>query len=174
VVERYRVRGEENVLMKVQAADTDELTDVVDLFFELGQIAMSIVQRAPYLSAASLCCTMVDGPQGSANLHLHTRACAGRKTIAALVEYVETRTDVDVIAITDHDDVASEVRAREAAARRGQRVQVIPGVEISTRRVICSASMSRNDRRRTGRMCTLRSGSCDVVVFASLLIRSLV
>jgi Lrp/AsnC family transcriptional regulator, leucine-responsive regulatory protein len=47
VVECHRVTGEENVLMKVQAADTDELTEIVDLFFELGQIATSIVQRSP-------------------------------------------------------------------------------------------------------------------------------
>lgn len=47
VVECHRVTGEENVLMKMQAADTDELTDVVDLFFALGQITTSIVQRSP-------------------------------------------------------------------------------------------------------------------------------
>ena len=47
VVECHRVTGEENVLMKVQAADTDELTEVVDLFFALGQITTSIVQRSP-------------------------------------------------------------------------------------------------------------------------------
>jgi Lrp/AsnC family leucine-responsive transcriptional regulator len=41
------VTGEENVLIKVQAADTDELTEVVDLFFALGQITTSIVQRSP-------------------------------------------------------------------------------------------------------------------------------
>jgi len=47
VVECHRVTGEENVLLKVQAADMDELTDVVDLFFALGQITTSIVQRSP-------------------------------------------------------------------------------------------------------------------------------
>ena len=47
VVECHRVTGEENVLMKVQAADTDELTEVVDLFFALGQITTSIVQHSP-------------------------------------------------------------------------------------------------------------------------------
>lgn len=49
VVECHRVTGEENILMKVQAADTDELTEVVDLFFALGQITTSIVQRSPVL-----------------------------------------------------------------------------------------------------------------------------
>ncbi len=47
VVECHRVTGDENVLLKVQVADMDELTDVVDLFFALGQITTSIVQRSP-------------------------------------------------------------------------------------------------------------------------------
>jgi len=47
VVECHRVTGEENVLLKVQAADMDELTEVVYLFFALGQITTSIVQHSP-------------------------------------------------------------------------------------------------------------------------------
>ena len=47
VVECHRVTGDENVLLKVQVADTDELTEVVDLFFPMGQITTSIVQRSP-------------------------------------------------------------------------------------------------------------------------------
>ena len=47
MVECHRVTGEENVLLKVQAADMDELTEVVDLFFALGQITTSIVQHSP-------------------------------------------------------------------------------------------------------------------------------
>ncbi len=47
VVECHRVTGDENVLVKVQAADMDELTEVVDLFFALGQITTSIVQQSP-------------------------------------------------------------------------------------------------------------------------------
>src|SRR3984893_11716613 len=49
VVECHRVTGEEDVLLKVQAADTDEVTEVVNLFFALGQITTSIVQRSPVL-----------------------------------------------------------------------------------------------------------------------------
>ena len=47
VVECHRVTGEENVLLKVQAVDMNELTEVVDLFFALGQITTSIVQQSP-------------------------------------------------------------------------------------------------------------------------------
>src|SRR5712691_2379603 len=50
-----------------------------------------------------------------------------------LVDYVEHRTDLDVIAITDHDETSASVEGRDWAARQGYRVQVIPGVEITTR-----------------------------------------
>lgn len=51
----------------------------------------------------------------------------------ALVEHVEQRTDLDVIAITDHDEIAAALEARAWAERHGYRVQVVPGVEVSTR-----------------------------------------
>jgi predicted metal-dependent phosphoesterase TrpH len=49
------------------------------------------------------------------------------------VDYVEAHTDMDVIAVTDHDETSGSLEAREWATRRGYRVQVIPGVEVSTR-----------------------------------------
>jgi predicted metal-dependent phosphoesterase TrpH len=54
-------------------------------------------------------------------------------TPSALVDYVEEATDLDVIAITDHDETSASVEARDYAARRGYRVQVVPGVEVTTR-----------------------------------------
>jgi predicted metal-dependent phosphoesterase TrpH len=50
-----------------------------------------------------------------------------------LVDYIEHRTDLDVIAITDHDETSASLEGREWAARRNYRVQVIPGVEVTTR-----------------------------------------
>ena len=50
-----------------------------------------------------------------------------------LVDYVEQHTELDVIAITDHDETSASLEAREWAARRGYRVQVVPGVEVTTR-----------------------------------------
>lgn len=47
VVECHRVTGEESLLLKVQVAGLDHLTDVVDQFFALGQITTSIVQGSP-------------------------------------------------------------------------------------------------------------------------------
>src|ERR1700736_3591010 len=50
-----------------------------------------------------------------------------------LLEYVEHRTALDVIAITDHDETCASLEARELAVRHGYRVQVVPGVEVTTR-----------------------------------------
>jgi predicted metal-dependent phosphoesterase TrpH len=50
-----------------------------------------------------------------------------------LVDYVEHETDLDVIGITDHDEMAGGLEGRAWAARQGYRIQVIPGVEVSTR-----------------------------------------
>jgi predicted metal-dependent phosphoesterase TrpH len=70
---------------------------------------------------------------GRADLHLHTRASDGLMSAEALVDYVERRTALDVIAITDHDEVTAALRARDRASRLGYRVQVIPGIEVTTR-----------------------------------------
>jgi predicted metal-dependent phosphoesterase TrpH len=70
---------------------------------------------------------------GRADLHLHTRASDGLMSTQVLVDYVDHQTDLDVIAITDHDETSASVEAREYAARRGYRVQVVPGVEVTTR-----------------------------------------
>lgn len=51
----------------------------------------------------------------------------------ALVDYAERATELDVIALTDHDETSAALEAREYAARRGYRVQVVPGVEVTTR-----------------------------------------
>ncbi|HET6317038.1 MAG TPA: hypothetical protein VFG86_11305, partial [Chloroflexota bacterium] len=70
---------------------------------------------------------------GRADLHLHTRASDGMMSVPELVDYAEQETDLDVIAVSDHDDVGPSLDAREYAARRGYRVQVVPAVEVTTR-----------------------------------------
>ena len=70
---------------------------------------------------------------GTADLHLHTLASDGLIGACDLVDHVERNTDLDVIAITDHDEVSAALQAREWAERRRYRVQVVPGVEVSTR-----------------------------------------
>lgn len=68
-----------------------------------------------------------------ADLHLHTNVSDGMYSIAALLDYVELRTDLDVIAVTDHEDVTGGLRAQELAAKRGSRIEVVVGAEVTTR-----------------------------------------
>ena len=69
---------------------------------------------------------------GKADLHIHTRVSDGLATVSQVLEYVEHQTDLDVVAITDHEDAAGGLLARELAARRGYRFEVIAGAEITS------------------------------------------
>lgn len=69
---------------------------------------------------------------GKADLHLHSRVSDGLATVEQLLEYVEHHTDLDVIALTDHEDETGGHRARELAAKRGYRFEVIVGAEITS------------------------------------------
>lgn len=70
---------------------------------------------------------------GKADLHIHSTYSDGIDSIPKILDYVEHQTDLDIIAIADHDDVRGAHEARELAARRGYRVQVVMGTEITTR-----------------------------------------
>ncbi len=64
-----------------------------------------------------------------ADLHIHTTASDGKLTPVQVVSHA-LGTDLDVIAITDHDTLAGIESARKAAL--GTRLRIVPGVEIST------------------------------------------
>jgi predicted metal-dependent phosphoesterase TrpH len=70
---------------------------------------------------------------GLADLHLHTLASDGLIGPRALIDHVVAHTDLDVIAVTDHDETSAALEAREYAARRGHALEVVPGVEVTTR-----------------------------------------
>jgi predicted metal-dependent phosphoesterase TrpH len=74
--------------------------------------------------------TKKEGP-GKADLHVHTAAGDGMASARQILEYAEASTDLDVIAVTDHDNVRGGLEAREACARGNYRVQVIPGAELT-------------------------------------------
>jgi hypothetical protein len=67
-----------------------------------------------------------------ADLHIHTRISDGFATVEETLAYIEHETDLDVVAITDHEDAAGGLRAREIAARHGYRFDVVAGAEITT------------------------------------------
>ena len=51
---------------------------------------------------------------------------------AELFTHIEARTDLDLIAVTDHDDIRGALAARELHARRQYAFAIIPGIEITT------------------------------------------
>lgn len=65
-----------------------------------------------------------------ADLHLHTVHSDGTATVCELLEHV-ARTDLRVIAVTDHDTIVGALEARRMASAYG--VEVIVGEEVSTR-----------------------------------------
>ncbi len=68
---------------------------------------------------------------GKADLHIHTSySYDGTATVPAVLEYVARHTDLDVIAITDHDVIDGALEAMALAPHYG--IEVIPGIEIST------------------------------------------
>lgn len=68
---------------------------------------------------------------GKADLHIHTSASDGMADAQELLDYVETKTDLDVIAVTDHDNPKGAEAVREAWAKGRYRFEVIPGIEVT-------------------------------------------
>jgi predicted metal-dependent phosphoesterase TrpH len=69
---------------------------------------------------------------GKADLHIHTTAGDGLDSVEAILDHVEHATQLDVVAITEHDNLLVGLEAREVAAKRGLRTRVVPGAEITT------------------------------------------
>jgi predicted metal-dependent phosphoesterase TrpH len=74
------------------------------------------------------------GRRGKADLHLHTLYSDGTATVLQLLEWVEQNTDLDVIAITDHERIDGALRARELHAAGGFSFELVIGEEVTTRR----------------------------------------
>lgn len=69
---------------------------------------------------------------GRADLHIHTLASDGTAGVVEILDHVERSTDLDVIAITDHERIDAAAAGRSIARDRGLRVEVIVGEEITT------------------------------------------
>jgi len=69
---------------------------------------------------------------GKADLHMHTTTSDGLVSPQNLVEkYLEA--GVDVIAVTDHDLVSGGYKARDYVKRKGIKLEVIIGTEVSSK-----------------------------------------
>ena len=53
-------------------------------------------------------------------------------SLAKMLDHVQNHTDLDVIAVTDHDDIEGGYLARELAAKRNYTFEVVVGTEVTT------------------------------------------
>lgn len=68
---------------------------------------------------------------GLADLHIHTTYSPdGTSSVSAVLKYAVHHTNLDVIAITDHDKIDGALRAVDIAPSYG--IEVIPGIEVSS------------------------------------------
>jgi predicted metal-dependent phosphoesterase TrpH len=74
-----------------------------------------------------------DKPHGRADLHVHTLASDGVSSVEEILAFVMQQTQLDVIAIADHDRVDAAHAARAIARARDLPVEVVIGEEVSTR-----------------------------------------
>jgi predicted metal-dependent phosphoesterase TrpH len=72
------------------------------------------------------------GRLAKADMHIHSGAGDGVASVAQILEYVEHETDLDLIAITDHDLIHGALEARELVAKKGYEFEIIVGMEITT------------------------------------------
>ena len=70
---------------------------------------------------------------GRADLHIHTLASDGTSGIMTILDHVETSTQLDLIAITDHERIDAALAARTIARDQGLRFEVVVGEEVTTR-----------------------------------------
>jgi len=69
---------------------------------------------------------------GKADLQLHSDLGDGLAPPEAILDAAE-RAGMNVIALTDHDDIRGSFVLRDLAARRNSAVEVVTGVEVTTR-----------------------------------------
>ena len=69
---------------------------------------------------------------GRADLQLHSDLGDGLAPPAAILDAAE-RAGLNVIALTDHDDIRGAFILRDLAARRSSAVEIVTGVEVTTR-----------------------------------------
>jgi predicted metal-dependent phosphoesterase TrpH len=74
------------------------------------------------------------GARGKADMHLHSLYSDGTAGVRALLDHIEEQTDLDVIAITDHERIDGALRAREIHASGSYSFELVVGEEVTTRR----------------------------------------
>ncbi|GAC1466106.1 MAG: CehA/McbA family metallohydrolase [Ktedonobacteraceae bacterium] len=75
----------------------------------------------------------ITGKLGKADLHMHSTYSDGIGTIEQILNHVQHKTDLDVIALTDHDVIEGSLRMRDLWQEGHYRFDFIVGEEVSTK-----------------------------------------
>jgi len=75
----------------------------------------------------------VAGKLGKADLHMHSTYSDGIGTIEQILDYIQNKTDLDVVALTDHDVIEGALRMRDLWQRGNYRFDFLVGEEVSTK-----------------------------------------
>ena len=67
-------------------------------------------------------------------MHIHSLYSDGTASVREILDHVEAGTDLDVIAITDHERIDGALRAAELHAEGDYSYDLVVGEEITTRR----------------------------------------
>ena len=91
---------------------------------------------------------------GKADVHIHSIASDGTASAAQILDYAENCTDLDVIAVADHERIEAAIECQRLARERGSRVQVVVAEEVTTRSghllgVFLQARLRRGQRLET-------------------------
>ena len=91
---------------------------------------------------------------GKADMHIHSIASDGTASAAEILEYADRFTDLDVIAVSDHERIEAGVECQRLARELGSRVAVVVGEEVTTRSghllgLFLQARLKRNQRLET-------------------------
>ncbi|MSU76187.1 PHP domain-containing protein [Patescibacteria group bacterium] len=76
--------------------------------------------------------TLIPGA-GKADIHTHTNASDGKPSPMELLKHVEEKTDLDVIAVTDHDTTTGALEAQKLHEQGDYRFDLIVGQEVTSR-----------------------------------------
>lgn len=68
-----------------------------------------------------------------ADIHIHTCLSDGKPTVEEVVDYVAAKTDLTVIAISDHDEVRGAYEAREIVKKKRYKLEVIVAEEVTAK-----------------------------------------
>lgn len=70
---------------------------------------------------------------GKADVHIHTNHSDAKPSVKEVLEYVEHQTDLDVVAISDHDTMDGYFEAQKIMAETSYRFELIAGEEVTSK-----------------------------------------